>query len=60
MSKNDKAAASDPKLFEVTLAKPHTHEDRPREAGEKIVVNEHDLAWLTDQKVIDPAATVAL
>lgn len=45
----------EPKLVEVTLAKPHTHANVDYPPGEKIKVTEPVRDWLAGQKIINDA-----
>jgi len=42
-----------PKLVEVTLAKPHKHAGISYDTGAKIMVSEPERKWLADQKIIE-------
>lgn len=42
-----------PKLVEVTLAKPHKHAGINYAAGAKIMVSEPERKWLKDHKIIE-------
>ncbi|MNZ06981.1 hypothetical protein D3C78_237460 [compost metagenome] len=46
------SAAQAPELIEVTLAKPHTHNGRAHQAGEKIKVTADQEAWLERRGVV--------
>lgn len=41
-----------PELFEVTLAKPHTHAGKDHKPGDKIKVTARQRAWLQGLEVI--------
>lgn len=43
---------TEPKLVEVTLAKPHKHAGKSYLAGAKIKVSEPERAWLTTHHII--------
>lgn len=45
----------EPKLVEVTLAKPHTHAGEPKAIGEKIKVTEPERDWLAAKQTINNA-----
>lgn len=52
MSTAKPSAAQAPEKVEVTLAKPHTHEGRPYQAGDKIKVTADQKAWLEKLGVV--------
>lgn len=45
----------EPKLVEVTLAKPHKHAGEQKAAGDKIKVTEPERDWLADNQIINNA-----
>lgn len=52
MSTAKPSVAQAPELVEVTLAKPHTHNGRAHQAGEKIKVTADQKAWLEKLGVV--------
>jgi hypothetical protein len=42
----------EPRLFEVTLGKPHTHAGSDYKAGDKIMVDKPTRDWLTANDVL--------
>lgn len=52
MSTAKPSAAQAPEQVEVTLAKPHTHNGRAHQAGDKIKVTADQKAWLEKRGVI--------
>lgn len=52
MSTAKPSAAQAPELVEVALAKPHTHNGRAHQAGEKIKVTADQKAWLEKLGVV--------
>lgn len=56
---SEKKDEATPKLVEVTLDKPHTHEGVDYTAGGKIKVNEAEQHWLLSAGVIKAASKEA-
>lgn len=48
------------KTTKVKLAKAHTHGSKAYKGGDEIEVNDADLKWLTDHKLIDDGKSPAL